>query len=406
MIEDEIYRSSSQYRLWSYTRESLSRIRQETNDLASQRVRAAFRRARAAQNGATSGHDGAGDASNGGPAGAMNAEIETLTVDEELKIVEWGCTKIVEMGEAMNPRIPSHVMATATQYLRRFYLTNSPMTYHPKAILPSALYLATKADHFYLPLSRFVAELNGISEDDVKAPEFLLMQGLRFTLDVRHPMKGLQGGHIEMNVLAEEGKLNTFPAGKGSEKRIGIAADKAKKLLATAAQMTDAYFVFTPSQIWLGAMMIADRDLVEAYIGAKIESLAEVVAEQQGIDITAFQTKLVATISSCATLLQAYTPPEDESATQRKEMRRIGKKLIVCQNPEKVDIVAVAKAKAAEKREGTPSGSDVEKIAKKRKLEREKAQREGDVFGGDLRDIKDHRKLIEREVGVEIARGS
>ncbi len=262
------------------------------------------------------------------------------------------------------------------------------MTYHPKAILPSALYLATKADHFYLPLHRFVAELNGISEDDVKAPEFLLLQGLRFTLDVRHPMKGLQGGHVEMNVLAEEGRLSGFAGGKGSEKRIGIAADKAKKLLATAAQMTDAYFLFTPAQIWLGAMMIADRDLVEAYINCKIEALAEVVAEQQGLDVTAFQTKLTATISSCATLLSSYTPPEDESATQRKEMRRIGKKLNVCQNPEKMDIVAVARAKAAEKREGTPSGSDVEKVAKKRRLERERAEKEGDVFGGSLRDVK------------------
>ena len=280
------------------------------------------------------------------------------------------------------------------------------MTYHPKAILPSALYLATKSDHFYLPLPRFVAELSNISEDDVKAPEFLLMQGLRFTLDVRHPRKGLPGGHIEMNVLAEEGKLNSFPAGKGSEKRIGAAADKAKKLLASAAQMTDAYFLFTPSQIWLGAIMIADHNLVEAYIGSKIEALAEVVAEQQGIDITAFQMKLLATVSSCAALLQSYTPPEDESATQRKEMRRIGKKLIVCQNPEKLDIVAVSKAKAAEKREGTPSGSDVEKIAKKRRLEREKAAREGDVFGGELRDIKDHRKLIEKESGVESGRAS
>ncbi len=105
MIEDEIYRSSSQYRLWSYTRESLSRIRHETNNLASQRVRAAFRRARLAQNG----NAHADEAKTGGPA-----EIETLTVDEELRIVEWGCDKIVQMGEAMNPRIPSHVVVSST----------------------------------------------------------------------------------------------------------------------------------------------------------------------------------------------------------------------------------------------------------------------------------------------------
>ena len=110
MIEDEIYRSSSQYRLWSYTRESLARIRQETNDLASQRVRAAFRRARSVQNGHV------GDANGGGVEGAAadgEVEIETLTVEEELKTVEWGCSKIVAMGEMMNPRIPSHVVVSS-----------------------------------------------------------------------------------------------------------------------------------------------------------------------------------------------------------------------------------------------------------------------------------------------------
>jgi cyclin H len=457
MIEDDSYRASSQYRLWSYTKESLARIRHETNQLASDRVKAAFRRAhtvsRAAQNGGS--HDGALP-NEANQAEVSTVEIETLTVDEELKIVEWGCSKIVDMGEAMNPRIPSHVVvsdleirvhllpflfhftsgwfesmrgrtlrsspcpartvtkiealvgtlhcmlptptlcqasltssqATAIQYLRRFYLTNSPMTYHPKQILPSALYLATKSDHFYISLSRFAAELNNISEDDVKAPEFLLLQGLRFTLDIRHPMKGLQGGHVEMNVLAEEGRLGgAITKATGSEQRIGRAADQAKKLLATAAQMTDAYFLYSPSQIWLAAMMLADRGLVDAYINHKIQVIADLTS-QPTIDVATFQTKLVTTISSCATLLQSYTPPEEESATQRKEMRRIGKKLNVCQNPEKMDIVAVAKARVAEKREGTGSGSDAEKVLKKRRLERERAEKDGEVFGGDLQDIK------------------
>ena len=77
-----------------------------------------------------------------------------------------------------------------------------------------------------------------------------------------------------------------------------------------------------------------------------------------------------------------YRSPEDDKA-QRREINRIGKKLIACQNPEKMDIVAVARAKAAEKREG--SESEVEMKKKKRKLEREKAERDGDVFGPDLK---------------------
>jgi cyclin H len=110
MIEDDVYRSSSQYRLWSYTKEALARIRQETNQLASERVKAAFRRVRTSNRSAQNGNSHDSEAANG--AGLGDIEIETLTVDEELKIVEWGCSKIVDMGEAMNPRIPSHVVVS------------------------------------------------------------------------------------------------------------------------------------------------------------------------------------------------------------------------------------------------------------------------------------------------------
>lgn len=267
------------------------------------------------------------------------------------------------------------------------------MTYHPKQIMMCALYLATKSDHFYISLPRFISELANVSEDNVKAPEFLLLQGLRFTLDVRHPMKGLQGGHIEMNELAEEGLIRGIKGDRRErEKRIGAAADQAKELLATAAQMTDAYFLFTPAQIWLAAVMVADRELVERYLDAKIDGLRTLPSGQLPASDAeedkareAFKTKLLATISSCASLLEDYKSPDDDAAS-RKEMKRIGKKLTVCQNPEKVDIVAVARAKAAEKREG--DASDKEAKAKKRKLEREKSARDADVFGPDLRDSR------------------
>ncbi|EXJ81160.1 hypothetical protein A1O3_07450 [Capronia epimyces CBS 606.96] len=381
MIEDDVYRASSQYRYWSYTKESLARIRQNTNDLASERVRAAFHRAHTAHPAHSSNSHNAvsaGDADADAMEIDVDVDVETLTVDEELKIVEWGCSKIMEMGEAMNPRIPSHIVATAIQYLRRFYLTNSPMTYHPKQIMTCALYLATKADHFYISLAKFVAELANLSEDDVKAPEFLLLQGLRFTLDVRHPMKGLAGGHIEMNVMADEGRLGDISKATGSAKRIGTAADHAKRLLATAAQMTDAYFLYTPSQIWLAAMMVADRELVQIYLHNKLSELSSNEAT------TSLQQKLMSTISACASLLESYRSPKDD-ASQRKEIKRIGKKLTVCQNPEKMDIVAVARAKAAEKRGG--KDSDVGKALKKRKLERDMMDKDGDVFGPDLRNV-------------------
>ena len=36
-------------------------------------------------------------------------QIETLTVEEELQIIRWGCSKIVDMGQVMEPPIPMEI---------------------------------------------------------------------------------------------------------------------------------------------------------------------------------------------------------------------------------------------------------------------------------------------------------
>lgn len=80
-------------------------------------------------------------------------------------------------------------------------------------------------------------------------------------------------------------------------------------------------------------------------------------------------------------MIESYKSSSDDKAT-KQELGRIGKKLRKCQDPEKMDIVAVAKAKAAEKREGNES--DGEKRAKKRKMGEEKKAKDEDVFGPGL----------------------
>jgi cyclin H len=260
--------------------------------------------------------------------------------------------------------------ATAIQYLRRFYLSNSPMTYHPKQIMMCALFLATKSDHWHIPLSNFVSKLPNVSEDDVKAPEFLLMQGLRFTLDVRHPMRGLEGGIGEILAMVEDGSLafkekDTYAA----QRRVGAAADKASNLLRTAAQMTDAYFLYTPAQMWLSALQVADPDLASTYLKEKLNLI--------GLGGVKMHEKLSEVLTGCAELLASYKSPDDDST--EKEMKRIGKKLHLCQNPEKIDLVAVTKAKAAEKRDSV-NGNGADQALKKRKLERKGLQNDDDVY--------------------------
>ena len=106
MIEDEAYRTSSQYRNWSYTREALASLRQSTNDLASERVRIAIRRARHVKSLQDDFENGVGK-TNGGDLD--NSTIDTLTVEEELKIVSWFSSKIIEIGGAMEPPIPMEI---------------------------------------------------------------------------------------------------------------------------------------------------------------------------------------------------------------------------------------------------------------------------------------------------------
>ena len=158
------------------------------------------------------------------------------------------------------------------------------------------------------------------------------------------------------------------------KRRIGLAHDEARELLKGAAQMTDAYFLYTPSQIWMAALLIADEPLARYYLDVKIPSLPD----SNGGAFLELRKKLLATLAGCAALLRSYEPG---TAQKLKELKRIDKKLYQCQNPEKVDLIELNKA---QKREGA-NDSDAEKALKKRKLERTQLEKDGDVFGGDLK---------------------
>lgn len=285
--------------------------------------------------------------------------------------------------------------ATAVQYLKRFYLSNSPMTYHPKEIVPTAVFLATKTENNYVPLKDFASKLPKTTPDDVLAPEFLLTQGLRFTFDVRHPQRGLEGGYMELVALAngdgQSGPGNSMPPAKFQKnmmdlepaksgakvirsadevlQRIERAKGKAKDTLKTSALLTDAYFLYTPSQIWLSALLLADGPLANFYIDTKFPTPSTL------------KPKLMTTLQSCAALLRSSPPVEPEEA-EVNALKKIDKKLYLCRNPEKIDLVGINKA---QKRDGGTEDQLDEKIIKKRKLEREKSEREAeDIFGPAL----------------------
>ena len=88
LSEDEIYRSSSQFRLWSFTPESLAQIRAQTNANASNAVKAAI--AHKYESNATNGSD---------DITKPEMNVDCLTVEEELKLIGHYCVKTMELSD-------------------------------------------------------------------------------------------------------------------------------------------------------------------------------------------------------------------------------------------------------------------------------------------------------------------
>lgn len=87
MTEDDIYRTSTQYRLWSFTRETLASLRATTNAAAATGVRDAYRSLRSSM------EQGDGPRTRDEAAGE---EVDCLSIEEEQKIVGYYCLRTLD----------------------------------------------------------------------------------------------------------------------------------------------------------------------------------------------------------------------------------------------------------------------------------------------------------------------
>ena len=190
--------------------------------------------------------------------------------------------------------------------------------------------------------------------------------------------KGQSGPNMTMSPYQLQKAMMELQPVKGGSKmtesaeevvrRIQIAHGKAKDVLKTAALLTDAYFLYTPSQIWISALLLADEPLALFYIDSKFATPSTI------------KPKLLTILKGCADLLSS-SASADPGEGEMKDLTKIDKKLYKCRNPEKIDLVGINKA---QKREGHEDGLD-EKIIKKRKMEREESEKEAeDIFGPAL----------------------
>ena len=394
LTEDDIYRSSTQFRLWSFTPDALASLRATTNETAAARVVAAITRHRESQS-----QDATENVS----------PISTLSPGEELQILTHYARQLIFWSTSLF-HFPYAVTATAAMYYKRFYLSNSPMTYHPKSIFPTCLFLATKTEHHYSDLGAFVDTVKNSkskikpTKEEVLAPEYLLIQGLRFTLDVKHPRRGMDAVWMELDAIAKGEGQGVVPGPEVDSKelqermteldapkdaagrdlstpasRAGTAHAKAKETLIGAALLTDCYFLFTPSQIMFAALMLVDEPLVRFYFEVKM-------AINGGPEAEVRRSKIVKTIRECADMLGSFQAGSDPGLpASREDLIKVDKKLYECLNPEKRDLVKInAALKAGEGGENTNGKSTDDEMVENSKNKR-KAKEDDDVFGPPLK---------------------
>lgn len=274
--EDERYKQSSQFRLWSFSPSNLQELRHKTNALAKQLI-----------------------------SPRLNSVPEFLTSEEETRLVKFFTVELIRAAQFCE--LPTEIRSTAAIFLRRFYVTNSVMTYPPTELLKTSLFFGCKAEGFYIRLAKLAEKFPNTTSDQILAGEYLLCQGIRFAFDVRHPFRPLEGAILELRKRCPD-----------EETRINNAHARAREILKFSALVTDVYFHYTPSQIMMASLLMVDAGLVDILLSDKsakngAENDTEKGAghgddQSNGAHAKA-RERIMATIESCRAML-ADEPPE------------------------------------------------------------------------------------------------
>ncbi|SPN98731.1 related to cyclin CCL1 [Cephalotrichum gorgonifer] len=309
--EDLRYRQSTQFRLWSYTTSTLAALRAKTNSLATTHIES-----------------------------RLQPVPEFLTPDEEAQLLKFFTVELLRAAAFCE--LPTEIRASAAVHMRRFYVTNSVMTYSPTDLLKTCLFFGSKGEGFYERLSKFAEKFPNTTAEEVVAGEFLLCQGIRFCFDVRHPFRALEGVILELRRLYPD--ENT---------RIEQAHARARHILKFSPLITDAYFHYTPSQIMFASLSMADKGLADRLLERTFSfpqnGKAEDVKPEEEAARAAMREKILRTIESCRAMLETE-PPErmDEywgTPECNKTIRPLLKKLRKCRDPDRADLVALQRAR-------------------------------------------------------------
>ncbi|KAF7969233.1 hypothetical protein HWV62_27953 [Athelia sp. TMB] len=321
-LRKPLYEGSTQYRNWRYSPEKLAYVRGSLNAAAVLVIRNTIEA------------DEPGSASN----------VQFLTADEEVLLVKHYLGMITQLCGLF--RFPEEVEATAFSYMKRFYLKNTVMDWHPKNVMLTALFLATKTTNNPISLEAYTSHIPKTVPADVLDLEFLVAQSLGFEFAVWHAHRALWGIWLDLQSLPDA------PVDRPQE-----IFDEAMNHV-RASRLTDAELIYTPSQIALACLSLAAPSFAALWAASK-----------QTVPPAPLESSLEA-IKVLVTQLGS-SPAVDS-------VRTVDRRLKLCKNPEKV---VGSKAWLAKKAEEDKKAEDKRN---KKANEVRKAMESGDPFGEEL----------------------
>jgi len=185
---------SSQAQNWRFNTKQIEDMRRQGNQAASKRLEDIWKMERSLP------------PVEGEPSSSSSSDsINFTTVLEEQALIRYYLTRVHHLVKAF--MLPEAVEATTITYIKRFYLRNTCMDYHPKNIMLTCLFLAAKAESNPVPLKHFSTKLAGkdatasaIQEyfETVQKLEFLVSQSLDFQYMVHGAHRALHGQLLDI----------------------------------------------------------------------------------------------------------------------------------------------------------------------------------------------------------------
>lgn len=339
-VKRPLYEGSTQYKSWRYSPEQLEQVRTSLNAAAVAVIRNTF------------------EADEPG----SSEDVLFLNANEEQLLVKLYITKIPQLCGHF--RFPEEVEATAISYLKRFYLKNTVMDWHPKNVMLTTLFLATKTTNNPISLESYTSNIPKTSSSDVLDLEFLVSQSLNFEFAVWHAHRALWGIWLDLQSLPNVSE----------DLRPQDVYDIAIKHV-RASRFTDAELIYTPSQIALASLALASPLLAERWADSKAAAGAAQPLSAI-LDSTLGSIKFIIT--------QMGHPPDVEA------VREVDRRLKLCKNPEKVPgSKAYLARQAAEQRRAE------EKRNKKAEDVRRAVTEGGNPFGSELNEDEKAKQLAE-----------